>query len=195
LTRTRDAENQQLALELRELRVPLLQRLPRRLASGALSLERRPGVDKSGPLLLELPLSPLAGGTLLQEPVLRDGERSNLGVERSNLTRALSSAWLCWACASRSHARTSWFSARTVVTSASQLVAKVRILSTSPRARCSASSRSMRAVQIRSRAEGRAGACLSLSWSWSCRATARYDSQLFGDLRASASAEKASPCS
>jgi hypothetical protein len=188
LTRTRDAENQQLALELRELRVPLLQRLPRRLASGALSLERRPGVDKSGPLLLELPLSPLAGGTLLQEPVLRDGERSNL-------TRALSSAWLCWACASRSHARTSWFSARTVVTSASQLVAKVRILSTSPRARCSASSRSMRAVQIRSRAEGRAGACLSLSWSWSCRATARYDSQLFGDLRASASAETASPCS
>jgi hypothetical protein len=53
----------------------------RRLASGALPLERRPGVDKSRPLLLELPLSPLVGGALLQEPVLRDGERTNLGVE------------------------------------------------------------------------------------------------------------------
>jgi hypothetical protein len=31
--------------------------------------------------LLELPLSPLAGGTLLQELILRDGERRNLGVE------------------------------------------------------------------------------------------------------------------
>jgi hypothetical protein len=53
----------------------------RRLSSGTLPLECRPGVDKSGPLLLEQPLSPLAGGTLLQEPVLRDRERSNLGVE------------------------------------------------------------------------------------------------------------------
>jgi hypothetical protein len=49
--------------------------------SDALPLKRRPGVSKSSPLLLELPLSPLAGGTLLQEPVLRDGERHNLGVE------------------------------------------------------------------------------------------------------------------
>jgi hypothetical protein len=81
LARTRDAENHQFALELRELSVPLLQRLLRRLASGALPLERRPSVGKSGPPLLELPLSPLAGGTLLQELVLRDGERSNLGVE------------------------------------------------------------------------------------------------------------------
>jgi hypothetical protein len=46
-----------------------------------LPLERRPGVGKSSPLLLELPLSPLAGGMLLQEPVLRDGERRNLGIE------------------------------------------------------------------------------------------------------------------
>jgi hypothetical protein len=81
LARARDAEDHQFALELRELRVLLLQRLLRRLASGALPLERRPGVDKSGPLLLELPLNPLAGGALLQEPVLRDGERSNLGVK------------------------------------------------------------------------------------------------------------------
>jgi hypothetical protein len=81
LARTRDAEDHRFALELRELSVPLLQRLLRRLASGALPLEHRLGVDKSGPLLLELPLSPLAGGALLQEPVLRDGERSNLGVE------------------------------------------------------------------------------------------------------------------
>jgi hypothetical protein len=31
--------------------------------------------------LLELPLSPLAGGTLLQKLILRDGERRHLGVE------------------------------------------------------------------------------------------------------------------
>jgi hypothetical protein len=59
-----DAEDHQFALELRELRVPLLQRLLRRLASDALPLELRPGVGKSSPLLRELPLSPLAGGTL-----------------------------------------------------------------------------------------------------------------------------------
>jgi hypothetical protein len=46
-----------------------------------LLLQRRPGVGKGGPLLLELPLSPLTGGTLLQELVLRDGERRDLGVE------------------------------------------------------------------------------------------------------------------
>jgi hypothetical protein len=81
LARARDAEEHQFALELRELCVPLLQRLLRRFASDALPLERRPSVGKSSLLLLELPLSPLAGGTLLQEPVLRGGERSNLGVE------------------------------------------------------------------------------------------------------------------
>jgi hypothetical protein len=31
--------------------------------------------------MLELPLNPLAGGTFLQEPVLRDGERRNIGIE------------------------------------------------------------------------------------------------------------------
>jgi hypothetical protein len=81
LARARDAEHHQFALELRELRVPLLQRLLRRLASNALPLERRTGVGKSSPFLLKLPLSPLAGGTLLQELVLRDGECRNLGVE------------------------------------------------------------------------------------------------------------------
>jgi hypothetical protein len=63
--RARDAEDHQFALEPRELRIPLLQRLLCRLASDALTLERRSGVGKSSPLLLELPLSPLAGGTLL----------------------------------------------------------------------------------------------------------------------------------
>jgi hypothetical protein len=81
LARTRDAEHHQFALELRELDVPLLQRLLRRLASSTLLLERRSGIDKSGPLLLKQPLSPLAGDMLLQEPILRDHERSNLGVE------------------------------------------------------------------------------------------------------------------
>jgi hypothetical protein len=42
---------------------------------------------------------------------------------------------------------------------------------------CSASSRSMRDVQIRSMAGGRAAACPSCSRSWSHRASARYDSQ------------------
>jgi hypothetical protein len=81
LARARDAEHHQLALELRELSVPPLQRLLHRLASDSLLLERRPGVGKGSLLLLELPLSPLADGTLLQEPILRDGERRNLGVE------------------------------------------------------------------------------------------------------------------
>jgi hypothetical protein len=81
LARARDAEHHQLALELRELSVPPLQRLLCHLASDALLLERRPGVSKGSPLLLELPLSPLAGDMLLQELVLRDGERRNLGVE------------------------------------------------------------------------------------------------------------------
>jgi hypothetical protein len=58
-----------------------LQPFLRRLASDALLLESRPGVGKGSPLLLELPLSPLAGGTLLQKLVLRDGERPNFGVE------------------------------------------------------------------------------------------------------------------
>jgi hypothetical protein len=49
--------------------------------SDALLLQCRPGVGKGGPLLLELPLSPLTSGTLLQELVLRDGERRDLGVE------------------------------------------------------------------------------------------------------------------
>jgi hypothetical protein len=55
---TRDAENHQFTLELRELNVPLLQRLLCRLASGTLPLEHRPGVGKSGPLPLELPAGP-----------------------------------------------------------------------------------------------------------------------------------------
>jgi hypothetical protein len=65
LIRTRDAESYQFALKLRELSISLLQRLLHRLARSTLPLERRPGIGKSGPLLLELPLSPLAGGTLL----------------------------------------------------------------------------------------------------------------------------------
>jgi hypothetical protein len=61
----RNAEHNELALGLRELGVPLRQGLLRRLASDALQLQRRPGVDEGGLLLLELPLSPLAGGALL----------------------------------------------------------------------------------------------------------------------------------
>jgi hypothetical protein len=81
LARAVDTEHHQLALELGELGVPVLQRLLRRLASDALLLQRRPGVGKGGLLLLEPPLSPLTGGTLLQELVLRNGKRRSLGVE------------------------------------------------------------------------------------------------------------------
>jgi hypothetical protein len=81
LARARDAEHHQLALELQELRVSALQRFQRRLAGDALLLQRRPGIGKGSPLLLEQPLAPLAGGTLLQELVLRDGERRGLGVK------------------------------------------------------------------------------------------------------------------
>jgi hypothetical protein len=81
LARARDAEHHQFALELRELRVSALQRFLRRLACDALLLQCRPGVGKGSPLLLELPLSPLTGSTLLQELVLRDGKRRNLSVE------------------------------------------------------------------------------------------------------------------
>jgi hypothetical protein len=76
-----DTEHHQLALELGELGVPVLQRLLRRLASDALSLQHRPGVGKGGLLLLEPPLGPLAGSALPQELVLSDGERRDLGVE------------------------------------------------------------------------------------------------------------------
>jgi hypothetical protein len=61
--------------------VPVLQRHLRCLASDALPLQCQPGVGEGDLLLLEPPLSPLAGGTLLLELVLRDGERRDLGVE------------------------------------------------------------------------------------------------------------------
>jgi hypothetical protein len=81
LARAIDTEHYQLALELRELGVPVLQRLLRHLASDALLLQRRPGVGKGGLLLLEPPLGPLAGSTLPKELVLSGGERRDLGVE------------------------------------------------------------------------------------------------------------------
>jgi hypothetical protein len=81
LVRARDAEHYQLTLDLGELRVSALQRLLRRRASDALLLQRRPGVSKGGLLLLEPPLSPLAGAMLLQELVLSDGEHRDLGVK------------------------------------------------------------------------------------------------------------------
>jgi hypothetical protein len=81
LIRVRDAEGYQLPIEPRDLGVPLLQRLLRPLASGALPLERRPGVSKGGTLLLELTLGLLAGGTLLPKLFLHCGERGDLGGE------------------------------------------------------------------------------------------------------------------
>jgi hypothetical protein len=75
-----NAEHNHLALGLGELVVPLRQRLLRRLVSDTLLLQRRPGVDEGGLLLLEPPLSPLAGGALLQELLLSGDERRGLGV-------------------------------------------------------------------------------------------------------------------
>jgi hypothetical protein len=46
-----------------------------------LPLERRPGISEGGPLLLELTLGLLAGGTLLSELLLRCGDRGDLGGE------------------------------------------------------------------------------------------------------------------
>jgi hypothetical protein len=166
LVRAHDAEHYQLSLDLGELRVSALQRLLRRLASDALLLQRRPGVGKGGLLLLEPPLSPLAGGTLLQKLALGGGERRDLGIKGGLqvvgflgplLERARPLLGLALL---RLRPR---FSLRTPATSASQLVASVRIFSRSERACRSASSRSMRAVQIRSRLEGRVGSCLALS--------------------------------
>jgi hypothetical protein len=175
LARARDAEHHQFTLELRELRVSALQRFLRRLVSDALLLQRRPGVGKGNPLLLKLPLGPQAGGTLLQELVLRDGERRNLGVEGGlqivgllGLLLEHAHPLLSLALLSlhpRSNEWSSRLSLRTPATSVSQLAARVRIFSRSARACRSASSRSMRAVQTFSRVEGRAGSCLALSWS------------------------------
>jgi hypothetical protein len=81
LIHVRDAKGYQLPVEPQDVGFPLRQRLLRHLASGALPLERRPGIGKSGPLLLELPLDPLTGGTLLPELVLRRGKRIDLDVE------------------------------------------------------------------------------------------------------------------
>jgi hypothetical protein len=81
LVRVRDAEGDQLPVELRDLVFPLLQRRLRPLESGMLSLERRPGINKGGPLLLELTLSLLAGGTLLPELLLRCDNRDDLSGE------------------------------------------------------------------------------------------------------------------
>jgi hypothetical protein len=81
LARAGDAEHHQLALDLGELGVPVLQRHLRRLASSALPLQGRPGVDEGGLLLLEPPLSSLASGALLQELLLSNGEGRDLGVE------------------------------------------------------------------------------------------------------------------
>jgi hypothetical protein len=69
--------------------------------------------------------------------------------------------------------QSSRFSAGTVPISASQSDPTVRTFSRSPLACCSASSRSMRAVQIRSMAGGRAAARPLCSKSWSRRASAR----------------------
>jgi hypothetical protein len=87
-----NAEHNHLALGLGERGVPLLQRLLRRLASDALLLQRRPGVGEGGLLLLEPPLSPLAGGATLAS---RAAFKSSASLARCSSPRARFSAWRC----------------------------------------------------------------------------------------------------
>jgi hypothetical protein len=98
----RDAEGDQLPVELRDLVLSLLQRRMRPFESSMLPLERRPGIDEGGPLLLELTLGLLAGGTLLPELLLRCDDRGGLAARAAfnssaslalcSASRALSSA-------------------------------------------------------------------------------------------------------
>jgi hypothetical protein len=81
LVRVRNAEGDQLPVELRDLDILLLQRLLRSLESSTLPLKRRPGVNESSPLLLELTLDLLAGSTLPPELLLHCDDRGNLGGE------------------------------------------------------------------------------------------------------------------
>jgi hypothetical protein len=81
LVRVRDAEGNQLPVELRDLSLLLLQRCLRSLESSMLPLERRPGINEGGPLLLELTLGLLAGSMLLPELLLRCDNRGDLSGE------------------------------------------------------------------------------------------------------------------
>jgi hypothetical protein len=177
LARARDTEHHQLALELGELGIPVLQRHLRRFAGDALPLQGQPGVGKGGLLLLEPPLSPLASRTLLQELILRDGERRDLGVEGGLQVVGLLGLLLERA---RPLLGLVLLSLRplerraelpVVVADASYLCLPVgrqgmHLLQVRPRLpQRLIFSRSMRAVQTRSRLEGCAGSCLALSWS------------------------------
>jgi hypothetical protein len=177
------------------------QRLLRRLASDALLLERRPGVGKSSLLLLELPLSPLAGGTFLQEPVFRDGERRNLGIEGGLQFIGLLGLLL-------GRARPLLSLALLGLRPPEQRMELQVVVADGDHLCLPVGRQGARPLQVRPRLpqrlisvdEGRADplegggarpACPSLSWSWSRRASARYDSQLSGVLKASASTSKA----
>jgi hypothetical protein len=177
LARARDTEHHQLALELGELGIPVLQRHLRRFAGDALPLQGQPGVGKGGLLLLEPPLSPLASRTLLQELILRDGERRDLGIEGGLQVVGLLGLLLERA---RPLLGLVLLSLRplerraelpVVVADASHLCLPVgrqgrHLLQVRPRLpQRLIFSRSMRAVQTRSRLEGCAGSCLALSWS------------------------------
>jgi hypothetical protein len=88
----REAELDQLPVELRDLILPLLEGRSHPLEHGALLLEltqcllprqsllleRSPGSDESGPLLLKLAFRLLACDSLLPELLLRRGERGSL---------------------------------------------------------------------------------------------------------------------
>jgi hypothetical protein len=92
LVLVRDADLHQLPVEARHLLLVLLERDPRLLERGTLSLElaqrflarqaplleRGPSLDKRGPLPLKLAVRLLAGGSLLPELLLRRGERGSL---------------------------------------------------------------------------------------------------------------------
>jgi hypothetical protein len=91
LVLVRDADLHQLPVEARHLLLLLLERGPRLLERGTLSLElaqrfftrhtllleRGPGFEECGPLLLKLAFRLLAGGSLQPKLFLRRGERGS----------------------------------------------------------------------------------------------------------------------
>jgi hypothetical protein len=116
LVRVRDAEGDQLPVELRDIGLPLLQRRLRPLESSTLSFERRPGINEGGPLLLELTLGLLvaacscrscsSAATTAATLAARAAFNSSASLAFCSASLALSSAWPRWDRASSSSART-----------------------------------------------------------------------------------------